>query len=115
MYSAPETAAYCRLNIEHGYREADGFIRPGGYGQRGAVTWFVSTRRHEVRSVPCHLRGLAVGGLVGGLNEHGLGDVLACRHGHLLDLIKLLAGEERAVSSHHTHTAFLPSEHSDMH
>lgn len=54
------------------------------------------------RSVPCHLRGLAIRALVGGLDEHGLRDVLACRHGHLLDLVELLADRRRGreVSSH---------------
>lgn len=41
-------------------------------------------------SVPCHLRGLGVRALVGGLDEHGLGDVLARGHRHLLDLVQLL-------------------------
>lgn len=53
-------------------------------------------------SVPRHLRGLAIRALVGGLDEHGLRDVLACRHGHLLDLVELLADRRRGreVSSH---------------
>lgn len=42
-------------------------------------------------SVPCHLRGLGVRALVGGLDEHGLGDVLARGHCHLLDLVQLLS------------------------
>lgn len=41
-------------------------------------------------SVSCNLSGLAVCCLIGGLDEHGLGDVLTSRHGHLLNLIQLL-------------------------
>lgn len=42
------------------------------------------------RSVPRDLWGLPVRCLVGGLDEHGLGDVLTGRHSHLLDLVQLL-------------------------
>lgn len=55
-----------------------------------AARWWsgVSGRR---ASVCADLRGdLAVGRLTGGLNEHGLGQLLSCRHRHLLDLIQLL-------------------------
>lgn len=41
-------------------------------------------------SVSCNLWGLSICCLIGGLDEHGLGDVLAGRHGHLLDLVELL-------------------------
>lgn len=47
-------------------------------------------------SVRTDLRGdLAVGRLVGGLNEHRLGQLLPCRHRHLLDLIQLLQNHRK--------------------
>lgn len=41
-------------------------------------------------SVSRDLGGLSICRLIGGLDKHGLGDVLAGRHGHLLDLVQLL-------------------------
>lgn len=41
-------------------------------------------------SVGGDLRDLRLGRLVGGLDEHGLGQLLAGGHRHLLDLIELL-------------------------
>lgn len=46
------------------------------------------------RSVGGDLRDLRLGRLVGGLDEHGLGELLARRHRHLLDLVELLQHTE---------------------
>lgn len=45
-------------------------------------------------SVGADLRDLRLGRLVGGLDEHGLGQLLSRRHRHLLDLIQLLQCRE---------------------
>lgn len=54
-------------------------------------------RREEGgRSVCGDLRDLRLSRLVGRLDEHGLGQLLAGRHRHLLDLIELLQHRESA-------------------
>lgn len=51
-------------------------------------------REGSGRSVGGDLRDLRLSRLVGGLDEHGLGQLLAGRHRHLLDLIELLQHTE---------------------
>lgn len=68
----------------------------------GVVTWAgvscVSGERAAGGSVGGDLRDLRLGRLVGGLDEHGLRELLAGGHRHLLDLIELLQYT-------HTHTS----------
>lgn len=65
-----------------------GCVQGPGLGGKNGVRcpWFCQLRP----SVAGHLGGLPVGRLVGRLDEHGLGEVLACGHGDLLDLVELL-------------------------
>lgn len=57
----------------------------------GGVTWARLLCGCRVSSsVGGDLRDLRLSCLVGGLDEHGLGQFLAGRHRHLLDLVELL-------------------------
>lgn len=68
----------------------------GGGAWGGHMGWCLLRWRSAGGSVGGDLRDLRLGRLVGGLDEHGLGQLLAGRHRHLLDLVELLQ---------HTHTA----------
>lgn len=59
----------------------------------GHMGWCL-LREGSGRSVGGDLRDLRLSRLVGGLDEHGLGQLLAGRHRHLLDLIELLQHTE---------------------
>lgn len=73
------------------------FVQDGGTCPHH-VGWCVCVRVWRqgfgLASVGGDLRNLRVSRLVGGLNEHWLGQLLSRRHRHLLNLIQLLWGTE---------------------